>query len=201
MEILWPLAIAGMGLLAFACSASMGAMGSSGSEGTKNPLVVVDTSMGKFKAELCPEKSPGTVANFLKYVESGFFDGLVFHRVIPQFMIQGGGMDAAMKEKRSSSPIKNEAKTDVRNMRGTLAMARTNDLHSATSQFFVNLVDNSFLDHKDESVRGFGYCVFGKVVEGMDVVDSMARSKTTTKGPYADVPVTPVVINSIRLAD
>ena len=165
-----------------------------------NPVVVIETSMGTIKAELWAEKAPLTVANFLSYVDKQFFDGLVFHRVIAGFMIQGGGMTPDMRQKAGGPPVKNEASADKKNARGTLSMARTSAIDSATSQFFINLVDNDFLNHTDNSSRGFGYCAFGKVTDGMDVVDKIGKVKTGDNAGHSDVPVTPVIINSIRRA-
>ncbi len=162
----------------------------------KNPVVVVKTSLGTFKAELYQDKAPGTVANFLKYVDDKFYDGTIFHRVIDGFMIQGGGMDKDLAKKPTRASIQNEAKNGLKNTTGTLAMARTPDPHSATAQFFVNVKDNAFLDYPGSD--GWGYCVFGKVTEGMDVVDKIKAVATTTKGGTPNVPVTPVVIESIR---
>lgn len=165
------------------------------------PTVVIETSMGTITAELWPDKAPASVVNFLKYVEDKHYDGLIFHRVIQNFMIQGGGMSSDFKTKTMRPPIKNEAKSDVKNERGTLAMARTGVIDSATSQFFVNVVDNVFLNHRDETPRGFGYCVFGKVTKGMDVVDKIRNVKTGARGPFAEnVPLEDVVIKSIRLS-
>ncbi len=161
----------------------------------KNPIVVMETSMGKIVLEIYQDKAPETAKNFLKYVDEKFYDGTIFHRVIPNFVIQGGGFDKEMVEKPTHEPIKNEADNGLSNLRGTIAMARTNDPHSATSQFFINLVDNKGLDFKDKnSGRGWGYAVFGKVLEGMDVVDSIAKVKTTKKGYYENVPVEPLQI-------
>jgi len=167
-------------------------------EDTANPVIVIDTSMGVITAELWPDRTPRTAANMLGYVDDEFYDGLVFHRVIKDFMIQGGGMDADMRQKATREQIVNEAAGDLHNDRGTLAMARTGDVDSATAQFFINLVDNDFLNHRDETVRGFGYCVFGQVTDGMDVVDKIAAVATGQKGHHSDVPLEPVVINSIR---
>jgi peptidyl-prolyl cis-trans isomerase B (cyclophilin B) len=164
----------------------------------KNPVVVIETSMGAIKAELWPKKSPKTVANFLRYVDEKFFDDLVFHRVKDGFMIQGGGFTREMQEKPTHAPVKNEARADVPNDRGTLAMARTDIVDSATAQFFINLVDNAFLNHKDNSPGGYGYCVFGKVVAGMSVVDAIGKVATTQIGQHKNVPVEPVIIRSIR---
>ena len=168
---------------------------------SKNVFVVIETSKGAMKVELWADKAPNTAANFLSYVDEGFFDGLIFHRVIPGFMIQGGGFNSTMVQKATKAQIRNEASPNALNTRGTLAMARTNDPHSATAQFFVNLVSNDFLNFRSEDVRGWGYCVFGKVVEGMDVVDEIAKVKTGQHGPHGDVPTTPVVIKSISRAD
>ena len=164
----------------------------------EKPVVLMKTSMGDVKIELWPDKAPITVKNFLRYTDEKFYDGTVFHRVIPNFMIQGGGFTKDMTQKKTHAPIKNEARADVPNARGTLAMARTGVIDSATSQFFVNVVDNKFLNHRDNSPRGFGYCVFGKVVEGMDVVDKIRKVKTKTVHRYENVPAEPVVILSIR---
>jgi peptidyl-prolyl cis-trans isomerase A (cyclophilin A) len=161
------------------------------------PVVVLDTSMGAIKIELDRDKAPVTVDNFLKYVRAKHYDGTIFHRVIPGFMIQGGGMDAAMKEKPTQAPIKNEAKNGLRNLRGTIAMARTNAPDSATAQFFINVKDNAALDY---GINGAGYAVFGKVVEGMDVADRIVGVNTVTKGPHRDVPAQAITIRSIRLA-
>ena len=166
----------------------------------ENPVVVIQTSAGEIKVELLADKCPATVANFLRYVDAEFYDGRIFHRVKAGFMIQGGGMDAKMQEKQTGSPIRNEATARVPNARGTLAMARTGDPHSATAQFFINLVDNAFLDHRDTSVQGYGYCAFGRVTEGMDVVDRIGKVQTHSVAGHDDVPVTAVTIESIRRA-
>lgn len=161
----------------------------------KATKVVLETSLGKIVLEIYEDKAPETSKNFLKYVDEKFYDGTIFHRVIPNFVIQGGGFDKEMVEKTTHPPIKNEADNGLSNLRGTISMARTNDPHSASSQFFINLVDNKNLDFKDKnSGRGWGYAVFGKVSEGMDVVDKIASLKTTTKGYYENVPVEPVLI-------
>ncbi|MGQ0794049.1 MAG: peptidylprolyl isomerase [Deltaproteobacteria bacterium] len=174
---------------------------SGGSEENKsaqggNPMVVMSTSMGDIKIELFEDKAPITVKNFLSYVNEGFFDGTVFHRVIKGFMVQGGGFTSDLQQKPAKAPIKNEADNGVGNTRGTLAMARTNVVDSATSQFFINLVDNAFLNNGG---RDFGYAVFGRVVEGMDIVDKIAGVRTGRVGPMADVPVEPIVVNSAKL--
>ena len=163
-----------------------------------NPMVVIETSKGTLSVELWADRSPGTVRNFLAYVDDGFFDGLIFHRVIPGFMIQGGGFDPKMAQKETKANIKNEASAFARNERGTLAMARTPDPHSASSQFFINLARNEFLDFKEPTQQGWGYCVFGKVVDGMDVVDAIAQVPTGYNGPHGDVPTEPVIITSIK---
>jgi len=165
----------------------------------ENPMVLIETSMGNIKLELFEDKAPITVKNFLSYVEEGFYNGTIFHRVIPDFMIQGGGFTQDMIQKPTKAPIKNEATNGVGNTRGTIAMARTSVIDSATSQFFINVKDNDFLNHRDRSPQGFGYAVFGKVVEGMDVVDKIQHVKTTTKPPHRDVPAEPVVIKSVKI--
>lgn len=155
------------------------------------PRVALDTSKGKIVVELFPDKAPLTVANFLQYVKSGFYDGVIFHRVIPDFMVQTGGFTPDMKQKPTKGQISNESKNGLSNERGTLAMARLSEPHTASSQFFINLKGNRSLDH---SPRGWGYTVFGKVVEGMEVVDSIATVRTATKGQHGDVPVEPILI-------
>jgi peptidyl-prolyl cis-trans isomerase A (cyclophilin A) len=162
-----------------------------------NPTVRFATSLGDITAELLAAQAPRTVENFLAYVDAGFYENTVFHRVIPRFMIQGGGMAADLKAKPTRAPIRNEADNGLKNTRGTLAMARTSDIHSATAQFFVNLVDNAFLDHGS---RDFGYAVFGRVTSGMDVVDAIAGVKTRRQGFHDDVPAEPVVIFRISRA-
>jgi len=160
-----------------------------------HPVVQLETSMGKIKVELYPDKAPVTVKNFLTYVREGHYDGLIFHRVIKDFMVQGGGFTKEMKEKRPAHPpIKNEAGNGLRNDRGTIAMARTNVVDSATAQFFVNVVNNDFLNHMDETPRGFGYAVFGKVIEGMEVVDKIRAVPTGRFSMFQDVPREPVTI-------
>ena len=161
---------------------------------SENPVVLLETTSGDILVELYPDKAPETVANFLKYVDNGFYNNTIFHRVIPGFMIQGGGLTARMQQKDTEAPIKNEADNGLKNDRGTIAMARTMDPHSATAQFFINLVDNDFLNFQAPSGNGWGYCVFGKVTEGMDVVDKIAKVKTTTVGMYQDAPSDLVVI-------
>jgi len=166
-----------------------------------NPRVVVKTNLGDFTIELYPDKAPATVKNFLGYVEKKFYDGTIFHRVIEGFMIQGGGFMPDMTQKETGPPIKNEAGNGLKNTRYTIAMARTNIVDSATCQFFINVADNAGLDHRDKTPQGFGYAVFGMVVEGTEVVDKIRAVKTTTKGMYKDVPVKPVVINKIRIVE
>jgi len=161
---------------------------------SKKPVVVLDTSLGAITLELDAEKAPITVKNFLTYVDEGFYDNLIFHRVIPGFMVQGGGMDDQMneKEKGKHSPIRNESGNGLTNKRGSVAMARTNNPHSATCQFFIDLKDNDFLD------QGAGYAVFGKVIDGMDVVDAIAKTTTSNRGGHGDVPVKPIYIKSAK---
>lgn len=167
----------------------------------ENPLVLLETTSGDILVELYPEKAPKTVENFLKYVDAGFYNNTIFHRVIKGFMIQGGGLDARMQEKTTESPIVNEANNGLKNEKGTIAMARTADPHSATAQFFINLVDNDFLNFSEESVSGFGYCVFGKVSDGFDVVEAIGKVKTKSVNGYDDVPVDLVLItNASRFA-
>jgi peptidyl-prolyl cis-trans isomerase B (cyclophilin B) len=161
-----------------------------------NPKVEMETSKGKFVIELFPEKAPDTVKNFLNYVDTKFYDGTIFHRVIPKFMIQGGGFTADMKRKSAGAAIKNEADNGLKNDRGTIAMARTNDPHSATAQFFINTVNNDFLNHKSKTQQGWGYVVFGKVVAAMDVVDAISSAKTVMRGMYRDVPAEIIEIRS-----
>lgn len=163
------------------------------------PVVEMRTSLGTLRIELMPSEAPKTVENFLAYVRDGFYDGTIFHRVVPGFVIQGGGFTPEMTEKDTRPPIENEANNGLRNLRGTICMARTSDPHSATSQFFVNTKDNPALDFRDESMRGWGYAVFGKVVEGLEVVDAIEKVATTRKGMHDDVPVEPVVIESARI--
>lgn len=158
------------------------------------PKVLLETSMGNIKLELFEKDAPLTVANFLAYVDAGHYDGTIFHRVIPGFMIQGGGFTPDMNQKATREPIKNEAKDAGSNARGTIAMARTMIVDSATCQFFINTVDNDFLNYQNSSPQGYGYCVFGHVIEGMDVVDKIEKVRTTSHGGHQDVPVEPVVI-------
>jgi peptidyl-prolyl cis-trans isomerase B (cyclophilin B) len=164
-----------------------------------NPQVELRTSMGSIVLELDSEKAPQTVENFLQYVKSGQYDGTIFHRVIPGFMIQGGGMTPDMREKPTRGAIKNEASNGLRNTTGTVAMARTGDPHSATAQFFVNVADNGFLDFRGPTQQGYGYAVFGKVVKGMDVVNRIVQVPTGTKPPHGDVPLKPIVIERAQI--
>jgi peptidyl-prolyl cis-trans isomerase B (cyclophilin B) len=159
-----------------------------------HPLVKLETSMGDITLELYPDKAPVTVANFLEYVKSGFYNGTIFHRVINGFMIQGGGMNAQMQEKPTRAPIKNEADNGLKNEPYTIAMARTSNPDSATAQFFINVANNTFLNHTAKTTRGWGYAVFGKVIKGQDVVDKIKTVPTTTVGPYENVPKEPVTI-------
>ena len=158
-----------------------------------------ETTQGAFTVELFQKEAPETVANFLKYVDDGFFDGTIFHRIVPGFVIQGGGLERGMEEKTTRPPVRNEATNGLENLRGTLSMARTNDIHSATSQFFVNLADNDFLDHTAPNAQGWGYCVFGKVVDGFDVVDRIKGVRTTRIGMHQDVPEADVVIERAEI--
>lgn len=163
-----------------------------------NPTVKLVTSKGEIIIELYPEKAPVTVKNFLSYIDAKFYDGTIFHRVIPGFMIQGGGFTEDMAQKQTKEPIKNEADNGLKNEPGTIAMARTNDPHSATCQFFINTVNNSFLNHTAKTARGWGYCVFGKVVKGMDVVSEIEGVSTGNKGPYQNLPNTAIVILKVE---
>jgi peptidyl-prolyl cis-trans isomerase A (cyclophilin A) len=173
-----------------------GVMAPAGAQG-KKPVVVLTTSMGNIEIELNPQKAPVSTKNFLDYVKSGHYNGTVFHRVIPNFMIQGGGMKPDLSEKSTKAPIQNEAKNGLKNARGTIAMARTGEPHSATSQFFISVKNNTNLDYP--SFDGWGYAVFGKVTKGMDVVDKIVHVATATKGPHENVPVTPVIIKSAKI--
>lgn len=170
------------------------------SQAQGNPGAVIRTNMGEFQVELFADKAPLSVENFINYANSGYYNGTIFHRVIGHFMIQGGGFTADMQKKATGEPIQNEANNGLKNKRGTLAMARTNDPHSATSQFFINVQDNADLNHTGEgSPREWGYTVFGRVTSGMSVVDSIRFVATETKPPYSDVPVEPVVIESVEI--
>lgn len=161
-------------------------------------MVVISTSKGDIHIQLDTENTPKTAENFLNYARNGFYNDTIFHRVIDGFMIQGGGLTADMEQKPTEEPIKNEAKSGKSNKRGTIAMARTMDPHSATAQFFINVADNSFLNYSNDSIQGFGYCVFGEVVDGMDIVDAIAKVKTGQRLSHGDVPVEEIVINEIK---
>ncbi len=176
------------GILALACSGLALAAG---------PIVEMRTNQGTFKLQLDADSAPETVANFVEYAASGFYDGTIFHRVIDGFMIQGGGFDGRMQQKPTRTPIRNEAANGLRNEPGTIAMARTRDPHSASSQFFINLVANRSLDYP--SFDGYGYAVFGQVTEGFEVVQGIAGQKTQRVGPHENVPVEPVIIESVRI--
>ena len=167
----------------------------------QNPIVTFETTRGTIKAELYPEIAPNTVNNFISLIQKGFYDGTIFHRVIKDFMIQGGGMTASLREKTTRAPIKNEADNGLANERGTIAMARTNDPDSATAQFFINVANNDFLNHKNETPSGYGYAVFGKVIRGQDVVDQIAAVKTGSRGYYEDVPMQPVIIKRATIVE
>ena len=164
-------------------------------------MVEMHTSKGLITLELDAEKAPVTVANFIEYVNSGHFDGTIFHRVIPGFVIQGGGLESGMKEKPTQAPIENEADNGLKNVTGSICMARTNDPHSATSQFFINLKDNQFLDHSEKSPQGWGYAVFGQVTDGMDVVEAIAAVQTGNAGGHQDVPVEDIVVEKVTITD
>jgi len=185
-------------VLCFAIAAALGSLGGSAALAAPtggNPVVVLETSQGSIEIELDADKAPVSTQNFLAYVDAGFYDGTIFHRVIPGFMIQGGGFDGKLSQKPTRAPIKNEADNGLKNARGTLAMARTSDKDSATAQFFINLKDNDFLNHGG---RDFGYAVFGHVTKGMDVVDKIAAVKTGSQRGMSDVPVEVVVITKAR---
>jgi cyclophilin family peptidyl-prolyl cis-trans isomerase len=174
------------------------ALGGCEKKAVENPQIILETSSGKIILELYPDRAPETVKNFIAYIDSEFYNDTVFHRVIPNFMIQGGGLNAEMKSKATQMPIKNEADNGLENDRGTIAMARTADPDSATAQFFINIANNEFLNHKSKDSRGWGYAVFGRVLEGMDVVDAIAGVKTGTRGAYRDVPIQPIVIRKAQ---
>lgn len=169
---------------------------------TENPSVILHTNFGAITVELFEEEAPKSTQNFLRYARDGHYDGTIFHRVIDNFMIQGGGFDTDMEQKPTRDPIDNEADNGLENERGTLAMARTNDPHSATSQFFINVADNSFLDHRSKhSGQTWGYAVFGRVIDGMDVVDEIRAVETAPQGMHRDMPVDPVVIERVEIPD
>jgi peptidyl-prolyl cis-trans isomerase B (cyclophilin B) len=190
--------LAALALIAGLAVAAQSGIGQSTNENRSNhPMVIIKTSLGDIKAELFDDKAPATVKNFLCYVDAGHYNGTIFHRVIDNFMIQGGGFTPDMQQKPTRAPIKNEAANKAPNKRGTLAMARTSDINSAGAQFFINVKDNAFLNYRDDSVQGFGYCVFGNVIEGMDVVDKIKAVKTGQKGQFSDVPLESVMIKEI----
>ena len=167
-----------------------------------NPQVELQTNKGTIVIELYPDKAPATVENFLRYVNAGYYNGTIFHRVIPGFMIQGGGYNKAYDKKQTDKPVRNEADNGLKNEIGTVAMARTNDPHSATSQFFINVANNGFLDYRSPTTRGYGYTVFGKVIKGMGVVNSIANAPTSAGGPFRkDVPVDMVTIQQAKIVE
>lgn len=168
------------------------------SHSEKNPVVLIKTNMGDIKLELFENKAPITVKNFLQYAQDGHYNNTIFHRVIDGFMVQGGGFTSELKQKPTRTAITNEAENGLKNKRGTVAMARTNDVNSATSQFFINVADNSFLDNRGKTPREFGYCVFGKVLEGMDVVDKIKDAKTWTRDHHENVPVETIEILDVK---
>ena len=188
-------------LAAALCVGVLGCAQDKGAAMAANPAVIIETSEGSITVELWPDKAPKTVANFTEYVDAKFFDGTIFHRVMDGFMIQGGGFTPDMKQKATRPPIQNEARADVKNDRGAIAMARTGEPHSATAQFYINLVDNGMLNFRSATPSGFGYCVFGKVTKGMDVVDKIAKVQTGRRGMFDDVPSTAVTIKSIKKAE
>ncbi|MDR9435810.1 MAG: peptidylprolyl isomerase [Thiohalophilus sp.] len=162
-------------------------------------MVKLHTNKGTIVLELNAEKAPKTVENFLNYAKNGFYDGTIFHRVIENFMVQGGGMEPGMREKKTDAPIQNEANNGLKNERGAIAMARTPDPHSASSQFFINVSNNDFLNFRSETAEGWGYCVFGKVIEGMDIVDEIRQVETGSFGPHQDVPKEDIVIERVEV--
>ncbi|WP_165175444.1 peptidylprolyl isomerase [Desulfovibrio sp. ZJ369] len=189
----------GLGLASFFPAAARAA--SSNPAQSADPAVKLETSLGDIVVRLDARKAPISTANFIQYVKSGHYDGTIFHRVIKDFMIQGGGMTAELKEKPARAPIRNEADNGLRNRKYTIAMARTADPHSASSQFFINTRDNAFLDFKSQTPQGWGYAVFGKVIKGQDVVDRIAGVATGKKGFYEDVPTTPVIIKKATVIE
>lgn len=168
---------------------------------TANPKVLIETTLGNITLELDAENAPNSTENFVAYVNDGFYDGTIFHRVIPGFMIQGGGMNPDMSEKKTKPSIKNEANNGLKNDRGTVAMARTNDPHSASSQFFINVKDNDFLNFKSEDMQGWGYAVFGKVVDGLDVMEKIVAVETGSNGYHQDVPKEPILMNKVTIIE
>lgn len=187
--------------LALFCSLFIVSLGQANAD-DMHPHVRISTNMGDIVLELDREKAPKSVENFLNYVQEGFYDGTIFHRVIDGFMVQGGGFTQDFQKKSTRAPIGNEANNGLKNLNGTIAMARTNDPHSATAQFFINVADNGFLDHRSPTPRGWGYAVFGKVVEGMDVVNKIRKTPTGSGGPFrTDVPLTPVIMEKVTVGD
>jgi peptidyl-prolyl cis-trans isomerase B (cyclophilin B) len=170
-------------------------------EKEKETMVTIKTTKGDITLKLFNEEAPETVANFIQYAKDGHYNDTIFHRVIDNFMIQGGGFTQDMQQKPTRAPIKNEAANGLKNKRGTIAMARTQVIDSATSQFFINVADNAFLNYRDPSVQGFGYCVFGEVTDGMDVVEAIKSVKTGSHGPFQDVPADPVVITEVSISE
>lgn len=186
--------------LLLAVSPMLAAQDSEVTDNPENPRVILHTSMGAITLELFADKAPKSVENFLAYANDGHYDGTLFHRVIENFMIQGGGFDADFQQKETRDPVENEADNGISNERGTVAMARTNDPHSATSQFFINVTDNTFLDHRGkQSGRTWGYAVFGRVTDGMDVVDAIRAVETGSRGMHQDVPAEDVIIERVEL--
>ncbi|MEZ5569154.1 MAG: peptidylprolyl isomerase [Halioglobus sp.] len=164
-------------------------------------MVIIRTTFGEITLELDAEKAPKTVENFLSYARDGYYEGTIFHRVIDNFMIQGGGFDTDMRQKETREPVENEADNGLKNDFGTIAMARTNDPHSATAQFFINVKDNDFLNHTSKNMQGWGYTVFGKVTEGIDVLDKIRAVATGSHGPHQEVPREPVIIESVQVVE
>ncbi len=181
------------------CFADVTQEGGKMTDQTKNSMVLIKTSAGDMKVELFDQKAPITVKNFLTYAKEGFYENTIFHRVIVDFMVQGGGFTPEMEQKPVHAAIKNEADNGLKNTRGTLAMARTGVVDSATAQFFINVVDNSFLDFRNHTTSGYGYCVFGQVIEGMDVIDKIRKCKTCTKGHHENVPVETIEILEVKI--
>lgn len=168
-------------------------------ENKEHFMVIFHTTLGDIRINTFDDKAPETVKNFIEYCKEGFYNNTIFHRVINNFMVQGGGFELGMKQKKTKSPIKNEAANGLKNNRGTLAMARTSDPHSATAQFFINVVDNDYLNYRSADINGYGYCVFAEVVDGLDVVDKIKAVKTGRNGMHADVPIEDVVIKSVTV--
>lgn len=195
------LPFAAFGMLSLTVVPAFSQTNSQESHMSTHPKVKLSTSMGDITLELDQEKAPKTTENFLSYVKDGFYSNVIFHRVIPGFMIQGGGMEPGLKEKKTKAPIENEANNGLKNDKYTIAMARTSDPHSASSQFFINTNDNDFLNFTAPNAQGWGYAVFGKVTEGQDVVDKIEKVKTGTRGFHRDVPVDDVVINKAEIVD